>query len=92
MKKILKAYYDCSEYYELSHKLTHNTEDKRKTHQEHCENLTLIEKELGRLTMSKIENDVISLLEIEEETAFQLGFEYACELMRTLGFGGVVNG
>jgi len=49
-------------------------------------------KTLGREKFSSAESITSQHDIMKEEIAFQIGFEYACDLMRLLGFGGVVNG
>ena len=49
-------------------------------------------KLLGEDKFSQVELSESDCLVMAEKTAFELGFEYACDLMQALGFGGVVNG
>jgi len=47
---------------------------------------------LDKENFGLLESDNYECLAMTEKTAFELGFEYACQMMQALGFGGVVNG
>ena len=92
MHRILNLHRDTSEYIEAVAELNKNTDEKKEKHQAYGDALDVIEKEIDSKFVMQLDGAVGALLAVTDETAFELGFRYACEVMQALGFGGVVNG
>ena len=92
MNRILELHRDTTEYVEAVAKLNKNTDEKQEKHQNYSDALDIAEKEMDVEFVMKLDSAVGALLAVTDETAFELGFRYACEVMQALGFGGVVNG
>jgi len=92
MKKILEIYWDSAERHEDYAVIMDRNPEYVEIMNEGAELSQELIKLIDRDKYRAIEANEGKSLAISEKTAFEMGFNYACELMQALGFGGVVNG